>query len=105
MQKRRPDLIVMLALFVGLGVVVTTTVQGAAPLEAPQAAAQDLGQALHDDSDVSPGRWFHHLRLGAGLALAEIGFDASGIDVRSRPATVTTASEDAYVFIGVERRW
>ena len=92
MQKRSPDLIVMLALFVGLGVVVTATVQGAefAPAGFGDARNEFTHAPHHHPmasyaSAANPLKWvLSALPLRPTLLPGEISVDLYGVDIGFR---------------------
>jgi len=103
MQQRKPDLMLLLALVVGLGVVVTTSVHGAEfgghPVSAV-ASGSDTASAVN-----IPG-----LKSIAGnvgnpvLTLNEVSMDVYGVDVGfHHDGDFDTA--EPYVFVSIERRW
>ncbi|KAF0191699.1 MAG: hypothetical protein FD165_1422 [Gammaproteobacteria bacterium] len=114
MQKRSPDLIVILALFVGIGVVVTATVQGAEFAPAGFGHTQnEFTHAPHHrrvTSDFSAGdplKWvLSALPLRPTLMPGEISVDLYGVDIGFRDdQNFTQATGGSYWFVGVEHRW
>lgn len=104
MQKRRPDLMIVLALFVGLGVIATTTVQGDEISRVdPGLMSHELARLSHGDD--LPGPWAA-LLTGSTFATGEISVELYGVDVGLRDhAAYTGTTGRPYLFVGVQHSW
>jgi hypothetical protein len=103
MQQRKPDLMFLLALVVGLGVVVTTTVHGA------EFNGHPVSDADYNPGDqasaYSPGLRSIARNIGNPvLTFNEVSIDFYGLDVGFRQNGAYEI-EAPYLFVRVERPW